>query len=33
MYWHGDKYTPASPSDTTMSYIDSATSATAHDEL
>ena len=33
MYWHGDEYTPASPSDTTMSYIDSATSATAHDEL
>jgi len=33
MYWHGDEYTPASPSDTTMSYIDSATSAIVHEEL
>ena len=34
MYWHGDEYTPASPSDETMSYLDSAvTSATTHEEL
>ncbi len=36
MYWHGDEYTPASPSDETMSYLDSATSATSattHEEL
>jgi hypothetical protein len=34
MYWHGDEYTPASPSDETMSYLDSAvTSAIVHEEL
>jgi hypothetical protein len=34
MYWHGDEYTPASPSDEIMSYLDSAvTSAILHEEL